>query len=282
MNAMPTRGFDPNQPKRISSKPSRARPVRKNAKIPAAGEGSVERTDAMNMMSKIAAAPIVLDETNLPSHVATAAEPIPPLDDCSWAGPDMQQAPSIEEMLIELTALDDCELDYLAHWLHLMKSVGGWVNVNIEKDSTRHLSVGMPCDGQTRHRSRWTYFLAKDLRRLEERESALMELLIAFGRFHDQRPAGIRETMDTLRAFLAAGFRVFITPKGEIEESGSMPREWAEADRPRQIEIESAGRAFLKMHHRPRARKYIRRAIRMLGERRDSGFIVLRGRGDVA
>lgn len=95
--------------------------------------------------------------------------------------------------------------------------------------------------------------------------------------------ASIKETMTALRDFLAAGFRVFITPQGEIDESGSMPKEWFDGERPRQIEIERASRAFTALRRRPRADEYIARAIRMLGDRREaSGFVVLSRRGEAA
>jgi hypothetical protein len=281
MNAMPTKGTRSNRVKRIPLGASRAAKTASNDKLATAGEGSGERTEPMNMMSKIEAAPIILDERDLPPHVATADEPIEDMGERPWDGPDVRDARSIEQMLHDLRTLDYDELGYLQHWLVQLKSIGGSASACYERDGSLHLMVGMPCDQQMRHRSRWSYFLAKDLRRLEGRGDAMLKLLVMLGRYDDQRPAGIRETMNALRDFLAAGFRVFITPEGKIDESGSMPREWVDAERSRQMEIERAGRAFTRLRHRPCAQKYVRRAIRMLGDRREaSGFIVLTRRNE--
>ena len=213
----------------------------------------------------------------LPPHVAKHGEPIQPLGERPWDGPDMRVAMSIDDMLAELAAIDD-GIVYADHWRHLVTSVGCTPAVNIEKDGELSLTVMLPCDAQVRHRSRWVHFLASDLDRVQGRRAALLELLRRAGFACDHRPVDPRATTVAMRDFLLAEGRILVAPDGRVTEGGGAPSALLHGTAEEYGACAKATRAYFDLRNRFRADRHIRRAARMLGARTDNGWLVLEAR----
>ena len=155
--------------------------------------------------------------------IATADEPIANLIADRWSGPDMKTVMPIEMMLGVLHQTPDASA-YLKVWLRLVETFGGWTSLIISRDGEEDLRVGLPMDPQMRHRNRWHHFLTKDLNEDPERRDLLISMLIAQGRYADNRPADPRVTTRAMRDFLRSGGRILIEPDGKLTEGAGLPR----------------------------------------------------------
>lgn len=245
------------------------------------------RNAPMNMMTKIQAqasgatvaealpigdyaAELVANEP-LPLHAATDDEPIPPLGERPWDGPDMRAVAPIEQMLDWLRECDPVDdVAYLMLWQALVRSIGMSVLICYERDGEEGLMVGGPCDAQARHRNRWMHFLLADLELVETRRELLMKQLRRSGPSCDRRLRDPGATTQAVRTFLAAGGRLLIDPEGHLEEAGDFPMR-GEVGR----QSQSALTNYFAVRRRFRSDPQIKRAVRMLGTRTDNGWIVL-------
>jgi hypothetical protein len=214
----------------------------------------------------------------LPMHVARDDEPIPPHHGYQGDGPDMQQATPIADMLADLHHFGDDEVGYVERWRQHIASIGVSVTVSIERNGTRCLMIGSPCDGHTRHRSRWTHFLFKDFDVDERRRRHLIRKLVREGMFIDHRRANPRATTEAVRDYVRTGGRIMIDPHGDLQEGGSLPRAFFEGTNEDAAAIIRASKAYSKVRRRYRSERQIKRAVRMLGSLTDNGWLVLEAR----
>jgi hypothetical protein len=213
----------------------------------------------------------------LPTHVATADEPIEELCDRAWDGPDMRCAMPIEIMLGALNQTADA-VAYHALWRTFVKSVGGFIGLTISRDGEEELGLGRPCDAQIRHRSRWLHLLSDDLNRDPERRELLISTLISSGRCVDNRPGDIRATTRAIRAFIGTQGRILIDPEGNLSEGGGVPRLFTDGSESEAEACVRASRAYFAVRRRWRSERHIKRAVRMLGRRTGNGWLVLEAR----
>lgn len=213
--------------------------------------------------------------STLPLHIATDDEAIPPIGERPWDGPDMQAAAPIGQMLDWLRQLDDDDVGYVALWRNLVSSIGCSILVSYERDGEQGLMVGTPCDAQTRHRSRWMYFLLEDLDRIESRRDLLTSQIIRAGYKCDKRQRNPRQTTRALRDFVRTGGRILITPEGHLEEGAGVPAAMLTGTEAEAAECARASRAYFDVRARFNADRQIKRAVRMLGTPTPNGWIVL-------
>lgn len=209
----------------------------------------------------------------LPNHVASEDEAIPPQQESDTA-PDMALATPILTMLADLAALRDDVVGYVERWRHYLTTVGGYASLSIDAWGERHLEVGMPCDSQVRHRSRWLHFLSEDLRVDPEQRNWLLKVLLDEGRFLDHRPANARETTAAIRDFLRAEGRILVDPAGKLTTGAGVPRKYTHGSDEDAAEVVRASRAYFQVRNRYRSEPQIRRAVRMLGHQQN-GWMVL-------
>jgi hypothetical protein len=209
--------------------------------------------------------------------VATADEPIPELVPDRWSGPDMKTVMPIEMMLGLLHHAPDARA-YVAIWLMLIKSFGAWPSLTISREGEEELRIGVPCDEQLRHRYRWQHFLTEDLNSDPERRELLVITLITKGRYADNRPAEPRSTTRAIRDFVRTGGRILIEPDGTLSEGGGLPRSFTHGTDEEAAECVRASRAYFAVRRRWRSDRHIKRAVAMLGERTNNGWMVLEAR----
>jgi hypothetical protein len=77
----------------------------------------------------------------------------------------------------------------------------------------------------------------------------------------------------TMKRFLHTGSAIYLTPEGELEESGGMPAEWCRRG-PGALAIENAAREWLTIRRLPGMDAWAERFVRKAGYRRDR-FIIL-------
>ena len=208
----------------------------------------------------------------LPPHVATADEAIPALDNDRCAGPDMHAVQPIDVMLAALHQLEHD--DYLDCWLTFLTSIGGTAYAEYDRAGEVRLSVGLPCDSQMRHRSRWAYFLAQDLDRREGRRGDLIYRQTKAGWLIDMRSRDPRATTSAIREYVHAGGRILISPNGTVEE-GSLPRQLTDGSAEEADRCLRASRNYLGIRKQFRADQQIRRAEQMLGKKTPNGWWVV-------
>lgn len=85
-------------------------------------------------------------------------------------------------------------------------------------------------------------------------------------------------TMRAVRAFLKAGGRILVTPKGELTEGGGMPRSYTHGSSVDTVEWLHAGRAYLAARAMEGGASRILRAVRLLGWRTENGWLGLEAR----
>ena len=90
----------------------------------------------------------------------------------------MQSTMPINQMIDALHELDHDPSKYLQLWLALLSSIGGSAHARHGRDGQLHVIFGLPCDAQMRHRSRWGHFLWEDLKRVDGRYDALVQLVM--------------------------------------------------------------------------------------------------------
>jgi hypothetical protein len=212
---------------------------------------------------------------SLPRHVATADEPIPPYRGRPGDGPDMHHAMPIADMLIDLARFADDEVGYAKRWRELVASIGVSVTVSIERDNTRSLMIGSPCDAHTRHRSRWMHFLIEDLRKDEQRRRLLVRGLIEDRLYIDHRRPDPRATTRAIRDYVRTGGRILIDPNGHLKEGVGLPRAFNDGTNDDVVAIVRATKAYSKVRSRWRSERQIKRAVRMLGKPTGNGWLVL-------
>jgi len=183
----------------------------------------------------------------------------------------MAVAVPIEQMIEWLRQLDEDDVGYLALWRNLVASIGCSVLVCHERDGEVGLMHGSPCDTQIRHRSRWMYFLIKDLDRIETRRDLLMRQLVQAGPRCDKRPRNTRAVTSAIRDFIVAGGRLLLTPKGHLEDSVVF-RDFSDV---RADQHNRAFAAYDEVRRRFQSDHQIKRAVRMLGTPTENGWIVL-------
>ena len=218
---------------------------------------------------------------DLPPHVAMANEPLPPIGDRDWAGPDLGFLDPVENMLLTLTAFeqDEDEVGYIDLWLLHIASVGCRMSAIYERSGEVSISSWSPCDPQMRHRSRYVHFLVQDLDRVEGRRELLTKMLIEAGQVVDQRPKpSIRDTVTAVRSFLAADGRILITPEGRLDEGAGVPEPYVGGTADEAAECMRSHRAYHHLRKYFRADTQIKRIARSLGRRTDHGWTVLEAR----
>lgn len=218
-----------------------------------------------------------MDMEQLPSHVATADEPIEGLPGRDRDGPDMRCAMPIEMMLGALHQTSNAAA-YLVLWRAFVTSVGGSVNLTISREGVEELALGCRCDVQIRHRSRWLHFLSHDLNSDPERRDLLVSSLIATGHYADNRPADMRATTRAVRDFIRARGRILIDPNGKLTEGGGLPRPFTNGSEAEAEECARASRCYFAVRRRWRSERHIKRAVRMLGTKTSNGWLVLEAR----
>lgn len=216
----------------------------------------------------------------LPLHVAAEDEPIPALHGHRSEGLDMRLAPPIASMLDDLDRFADDEdvVGYIALFREQLGAIGVDLSVVIEADGTPCLMVGSRCDSQVRHRSRWIFFLFEHFDRDEERRSYLMRQLRREGRYVDERPSDPQRTTAAIRGFLQFDGRILLDPNGNLTEGGGLPRALLTENPDGATACRRAHRAYFDARRRWQADHQIARAVRMLGQRTDNGWIVLEAR----
>lgn len=215
----------------------------------------------------------------LPKHVATDDEAIPdPSARMPGDGPDMRSVMPIAEMVADLRQFDGDVVGYVLRWREHLKAVGGSVLLHYDCDGEEGLTLGMPCDPQVRHRSRWAHLLFEDLDADEERRPVLMMVLQRERMCWDERPVDAAATTRAMRDFIRTGGRILITPEGHVTEGGGVPHALTHGTPEERAETTRAGRAYFDVRRRLRTDRQIKRAARLLGQRTDNGWIVLEAR----
>jgi hypothetical protein len=216
----------------------------------------------------------------LPTHVATAAEPIPALRGDRFECPDLRNATPIADMLEDLDRFvhDEDGVGYVERFRQHLDAAGIDVSVVVEHDATEHLMAGSRCDAQIRHRSRWIHFLFEHLDQDQERRTLLMRQLRREGRFIDYRPTCPRQMTTTIREFLKYEGRILLNPRGHLTEGGGVPHMVASGTAEEAAACGRAHRAYFEARRRWRSDRQIKRAVRMLGVRTANGWIVLEAR----
>lgn len=211
----------------------------------------------------------------LPTHAATANEPI----QAPWGdrtdGPDLRTVSPVETMLADLQAWDDDDVGYIELWQEYVTAIGAWLTLRIDREGECHLAVGCPCDAQTRHRSRWLHFLTEDLKQVDGRREVLLHHLRRAGHVLDERRRNPRATTIAVRDYLRTGGRILLTPERDLEEGAEIPRPLVDGPGSEATECLRAHRAYFDMRKRFRSDEQIRRIIRALGRRTTNGWIVL-------
>ena len=218
---------------------------------------------------------------DVPLHVALADEPLPPIGDRDWAGPDLGFLDPVEVMLLTLTAFeqDEDEVGYIGLWLLHIASIGCRMSAVYERSGEISISSRSPCDPQMRHRSRYIHFLVQDLDRVEGRRELLTKMLIEAGQVVDQRPkATIRDTFVAVRSFLIADGRILITPEGRLEEGAGVPEPYHRGTAEEAAKCMESHRAYHHLRKHFRVDRTIKRIASALGRRTDHGWIVLEAR----
>ena len=109
-------------------------------------------------------------------------------------------------------------------------------------------------------------------------DAAMCWALKREGRFTDNRPANPRKTTAAIRDFLKNEGRILIDPQGHLTEGGGIPRPFVDGGREEMAACRQAFGAYFDTRRRWRSDRQIKRAVRMLGERTDNGWIVLEAR----
>lgn len=187
----------------------------------------------------------------------------------------MAAALPIEMMLGLLRTVRGSPLAYVKLWQSLVRSIGGSIGLTISRDGEDELGICLPCDAQIRHRSRWLHYLVEDLHRDPEHRDLMVTMLLAQGRYADNRPAESRAITHAVRDFLQVGGRILIDPKGELDEGGGLPRAFTNGSDAQAAECIRASKAYLAVRRRWRSEIQIRRAVQMLGRRTANGWTVL-------
>ena len=213
----------------------------------------------------------------LPTHVATADEPIPALRDDD--GPvDLREIRSVEEMIAELAQASDDVFLYVDRFRDCLEEAGIHACLQIDRDGERSFMVGGSCNAQIRHRSRYIHFLFEDLDRVDGRRGELERQLWRQGICADNRPVVPRAVTIAVRDYLRSDGRILITPEGYLTQGGGVPRPLIDGSAHESAECLRASRAYFDLNLRYRARKQIERAVRMLGKRANNGWLVLEAR----
>ncbi|WP_017979872.1 hypothetical protein [Sphingomonas melonis] len=214
----------------------------------------------------------------LPAHVATDDEPLPPLNDRFYDGPDLKDVISPTAMIGLLAEYADFDDEYVFAWRYLMGLAGLQVLGMYEPDGEFTMSVGGPCDAQMRHRNRYSHFLLEDFDKVPGRRDALCSLLKREGRYADARPRDPRATTAAVRGFLKNAGRIMIDPEGRLHEGGEVPAALMGDDGAARSRCIAANSAYYAVRRRFSAERQIKRAIRMLGRPTANGWIVLGAR----
>jgi len=180
---------------------------------------------------------------------------------------------------LDTVALAD-RYDYPWVWLSEVKETGASILLGYAADGSKSLQVGCSCDEHLEDRLIRTKALATHMDMVDGARAEIMRIMEVEHptQVMDFRPKNLRKTFAIVRDFLATGHRLFIDRKGRVQTGGSFPREWLTAERPRQIEIEKAARAYFELREKWHTDRYLKRIIRSLGKLHDgSGCIVLDG-----
>jgi hypothetical protein len=214
----------------------------------------------------------------LPTHVATADEPIPALRDHDIKAPDLRNVTPVEAMIADLGKLDENVEEYVDRFRELLDEAGIYVSLTIDRDGSQHLGAGSACNSQLRHRSRYIHFLFADLDRIDGRADELERRLWREGRCADNRPVDPGQVTNAIRDFLRTEGRILVTPSGSLTEGGEIPRLFLEGTADESAECVRASRAYFDLNLRFHARRQITRAVRMLGKPTANGWLVLEAR----
>jgi hypothetical protein len=187
----------------------------------------------------------------------------------------MHRAMPVADMLIDLARFEDDEVGYSERWRELVASIGVSVTVSIERDNTRSLMIGSPCDAHTRHRSRWMHFLMEDLRKDEQRRRLVVRGLIEDRLYIDHRRPNPRATTRAIRDYFRTGGRILIDPNGHLREGVGLPKAVIYGANADGDAIVRATKAYSKVRSRWRSERQIKRAVRMLGKPTANGWLVL-------
>lgn len=213
----------------------------------------------------------------LPPHVPPADEPIPALLDRPWSGSiDLRTVVPVEEMLLRLREFDDDPVGYVDLWRSVTADAGLGISLMIDRQGERHLMMGGACNGQMRRRNRYQHFLAEDLNADDgQRREALVRALMGEGRYADNRPANPRATTLAIRGYLRTGGRILINPDGRLLEGWGIPHCYVDGTDEERADCVTAVRGYNEVRRRPRSERQIKRAVRMLGNRTENGWLVL-------
>lgn len=214
---------------------------------------------------------------SLPTHVATAMEPIPTPGARPWEVTDMRAVASIDTMLAALKVFTDDEDDvgYVEQFRNFAGRISVSLFVRIDADGEHSLMLDVPADIQIRHRARWMYFLLNDLDLVETRRDMLIQTLLRDGCVSDNRRADPRATTKAMRDFLRAGGRILVTPDGHVTEGGGVPAAMINGTAAEMADWNDAAQAYFEARRRYRSDRQIKRAARMLGVRTEHGWTVL-------
>jgi hypothetical protein len=158
---------------------------------------------------------------------------------------------------------------YCALWCAALASVGGSVSIPDNSNDPDALGIGRVCDRHMDERGRRIDALVGHLDWAGHRQVLRRQLTSA--------AAGQdREITQAVRDFLRTEGRIFITPKGALVEGGGLTKIYLEGSDELQADYAAASVAYHRVKARARGRRYIARAVRMLGKlHAGSGCIVL-------
>lgn len=211
----------------------------------------------------------------LSTNPAPDGEPIPaPRHDDDLTGPDMREVMPIAEMIADLRRFDTDFPAYAERWGEFHDLIGGYVDARIEADGTRHLTVGLPCDIQARHRALWSQALCVDLKSDLRRREALIDNMIGRWRYIDDRPVDTRRIIAVLRDYLRVGGRILIDPDGALRDGG-IPNSYYLGSPKENEACAAACRAYLELRCHWQPHPHIKRVARMLGKQTKHGWWVL-------
>ncbi|MDR6789553.1 hypothetical protein J2Y58_002926 [Sphingomonas sp. BE138] len=211
--------------------------------------------------------------------IADGNEPIPPLGDRPWDGPDLRDALPVADMLEWLAAAAAADLSsYVRVWRYFAHSAGGNVGFLLEQGKAPQLVIGCPVDAQRRHRLLWLHHLTEDLFARDGGREALEDAIRHSPYAHVERPRDPGTMTKVMRAFLRAGGRILVDPEGEIEEgfgNEATRRFSADTDPADWNELSTAGRAYFRARSVLDCDDHIIRAVTMLGRRYSNGWYAL-------
>lgn len=189
--------------------------------------------------------------------------------------PKLADLPPLEDTLAELSRLAFQEpLCYPSRWLEELALCGSSANLRIDSDGERSAMIGYPCDPDAEARKVRIDAIRSHYKQTTFTREDMLDYLETRGLVWDYRRRSASEVVKAARDFLAHGGRLMINHSGELETQ--MPLEQILSDdAPDPEGALSAAQQLSRVRCVGRHTMMLKRIVRSIGTRLDSGWIVL-------